>query len=333
MYRRAELFAVVPFPGHPLGIAVDDGTIYVATHRQADGAPGVASHIYAYNRYGDTIADWTIEGQTDPIQGLSGLALDAEGVLYVVDQSPSRVITLNPRTGEQHPYAELPDVPLCGDTTPDGSCSAAGTDRPAAGINLVFGPDGHLYIGDLQQALIWRVPPGGGTGEVWYTSRTWDSLFGPNTVRFINENTLLVAESAHGLLDPADLPTAKGRLYTMDILPDGSPGTPELFWEGTRDGDTPDGFAISENGNVYVALAVGNQVLMLDRHGREIKRFGNHPFPQEIPFDLPGGVAFFDNCLLVTNQVFLGGPLDHQVVFSLPTYERGRELFRPEIGS
>jgi len=326
------VFAPVPFPGHPLAIAVDDNTVYVATHRAADGTPGVSSHVYAFNQHGSLIADFRVKGQDDPIQGVSGLAVDGDGLLYVVDQSPFRVITLDPRTSQQELYAELPDVPLCGggDTI---QCSEASVDRPAAPINCAFDMHGNLYVGDLQQALIWRIPPGGGDAEVWFTWNEWDSIFGPNTVRFLDEHTMLVAVSAYKLMNPSELPTARGRLYTITIDEAGNPQEPELFWEGTQDGDTPDGFAVSEQGNVYVALAVGNQVLVLGPDGREIKHVGNDPFQREIPFNLPGSVAFFKNRLLVTNQVFLGGPLDQQVVFSMPVYERGKELYRPVIGS
>ncbi|ONK13120.1 SMP-30/gluconolactonase/LRE family protein [Streptomyces sp. MP131-18] len=331
---QVEVWAEVPFPGHPLGIAVDRDTIYVATHRDITNQPDVASHIYAYNRHGDITADFTVKGQIHPVQGISGLALDHDGILYAVDQSPSRVITLDPRTGEQTTYAELPDVPLCEGDARDAGCSAATADRPAAPINLAFDPDGNLYIGDLTQALIWRVPPGGGTGEVWYTASDMDSLFGPNTVRFLDHGrTLLLAESAHDLQDPDELANARGRLYTLDIGRDGRPGQRRLFWEGGP-GETPDGFAVSRSGTVYVALAVASTLLVLSRDGREITRLPaasqDNEEPQ-VPFDLLGGVAFHDNQLLITNQAFLGGPAAHQVIFSVTVHERGKRLFRPRI--
>lgn len=330
MDLSAEVFAEVPFPGHPLGIAVDGRTVYVGTHHDISGQPGVPSHVYAYTVHGEITADWTIEGQAASGQGIAGMALDHDGRLFIVDQAPARIIVLDPKTGGQELYAEIPDVPLCGGGAPDGGCSAAGTDRPAQPINLCFGASGDLFVGDLTQAAIWRVPPGGGSAEVWYTHPDLDSLFGPNTVRFLNSRTLLFADSAYGLLDGADLPTAKGRLYTLEIGPDGKPGRRKLFWEGTAAGETPDGFAIGQSGNVYIAAAVANLLLILGPDGREISRIPTSQ-KQDVAFDLPGGVAFLDSQLLVTNQAFLGGPQSHQVVFTINVHERGKRLYRPRI--
>lgn len=332
----AEVFAAVPFPGHPLGIAVErDGTVYVGTHRQATGEPNVASHVFAYNQQGKVVHDWEITGQADTGQGITGIALDADGVLYIVDQAPARVLTLDPRTGEQKVYAELPDVMLCSAGGQPGACSDAATDRPAQPINLCFGPDGHLYVGDLTQAAIWRIPPGGGSANVWYTTADLDSLFGPNTVRFLDRGrTLLLADSATGLQDPANLPTAKGRLIKLTLNDDGSPGTRETFWEATGDGETPDGFAVGESGTVYVALAVANALAVISPDGDEITRVPLTPqqnAERKIPFNLPGGVAFAGRKVLVTNQVFLGGPEEQQVIFSIAVHEDGMALFRPRI--
>jgi sugar lactone lactonase YvrE len=209
-------------------------------------------------------------------------------------------------------------------------------DNRSAGqpINLAFDPDGSLYVGGLTQALIWRVPPGGGTAEVRYTASDMDSLFGPNSVRFLDHGrTLLIAESARDLQDPDELANARGRLYTLEVQHDGRPGERRLFWEGGP-GETPDGFAISRSGTIYVALAVASTLLVLSRDGREITRLpttSQDNDEPEVPFDLLGGVAFYNDQLLITNQVFLGGPAAHQVIFSLTVHEYGKRLFPPRI--
>lgn len=330
---HADVFSEVPFPGHPLGIAVDRDTVYVGTHRTATGQPGVPSHIFAYDCHGEVTADFTIQGQAETGQGIAGIALDHDGVLYIVDQAPSRIITLDPRTGEQSLYAELPDVPVCSGM-PDGTCTLSKTDRPAQPINLCFDPEGNLYVGDLTQAAIWRVPNGGGNAEVWYTAADLESLFGPNTAHFLDHGkTVLFSQSAHGLLDPDKLATASGRLYTLEVGRDGKPGRRKLFWEGGP-GDTPDGFAVGRSGNVYVALAVANTLLVLGPDGREIMRIPTTPENndnRQVPFDLPGGVAFYGEHLLITNQAFLGGPGAHQVILSIPVHERGKGQFRPRV--
>jgi len=330
----AEVFASVPSPGHPLGIATaDDGTVYVGTH-QAAGEPNVPSKVFAFDQHGKVVQEWQIDGQAENGQGITGIALDADGVLYIADQTPARVVTLDPRTGEQKVYAELPDVELCSAGGQPGACSEAATDRPSQPINLAFGPDGNLYVGDLTQAAIWRISPGGGSAEVWYTAADLDSLFGPNTVKFLDRGrTLLFADSATGLQDPANLPTAKGRLIKLTVNEDGSPSERETFWEAQGDGETPDGFAVGESGTVYVALAVANTLAVISPDGAEITRVPLTPeqnAERKVPFDLPGGVSFFGRKVLVTNQVFLGGD-GKPVVFSIDVHEGGKALFRPHI--
>lgn len=329
------VFAEVPFPGHPEGITVEtNGTVYVATHQDATGGPGVPSHIYAYNRHGLITADFTIKGQDPTGQGLVGLALDHDGLIYALDRHPSRVITVDPRTGEQCTYAELPTVPPCGDSEPDGHCTAATHGYPAFPDDLAFAPDGTLYITDLTQALIWRVPAGGGSAEVWYTSADLDSLFGPNGIRFLDHGrTLLFAQSAHDLHDPAEIPSAQGRLYKLRINSDGTPGERTLLWEG-RPGEAPDGFAVGRSGNLYVALALPGALLVLDPQGREITRVPATPEDNARmapPYDMPASVAFHGDQVLITNQAYFGGPPEHQVVLSVDVHERGKRLFRPRI--
>ena len=37
-----------------------------------------------------------------------------------------------------------------------------------------WGPDGSLYVTDYQQAVIWRIPPGGGRPVIWLADRRLD---------------------------------------------------------------------------------------------------------------------------------------------------------------
>ena len=62
-----------------------------------------------------------------------------------------------------------------------------------------------------------------------------------------------------------------GRLYTVPVQPDGAPGALTQVWESLPV-DAPDGLAIAESGNVYVALAGTSQVLMLSPQFAELAR-------------------------------------------------------------
>ena len=35
-------------PGHPVGVVLDRGYVYVGTHQAADGSPNLPSHVYRY---------------------------------------------------------------------------------------------------------------------------------------------------------------------------------------------------------------------------------------------------------------------------------------------
>ena len=76
--------------------------------------------------------------------GLLGMALDAQGLLYVADMN-GRVDRVDPRTGAQEVYATIP-------TSTDTSF----TDMPGF---VAFGGDGNLYVGDWSAPVVWRVPP------------------------------------------------------------------------------------------------------------------------------------------------------------------------------
>ncbi|GLW05409.1 hypothetical protein Misp01_05390 [Microtetraspora sp. NBRC 13810] len=327
-----DVFASVPYPGHPETIVVDNGTVYVGTHQDATGAPGVPSKVFAYDRQGRLQREYAIRGQAAQGQGLLGMAMDGDGLLYVIDHNPSRVFTLNPRTGEQRDYAYFRDVAPCTPGQPANDCSATVGDQPAFADDLAFSPDGTLYVTDINQALIWRVPPGGGTPKVWFTDPRLESIFGPNGIRFTdNGRTLMFAQSLHGVSDPSGIPTGRGRLYKLPITAGGSPGDLVPFWE-SKPGDGIDGFAIGRSGKMYVAVANANALMVLSTTGQELGRTPATPeenAQREVPFNMPAGVAFLDDRVLVSNQAFFNGPLEHQVMFDVYVGEPGKPLFRP----
>lgn len=331
-----RLFARVGSPGQPEGIVVDtDGTVYVSTHNHDKGDADAPSKVFAYAPDGELLRDYEISSQhDDESHGLLQMAFDADGLLYVLGRNPAQVFTLDPDTGEEEVYATFADVPPCQSVAEGEPCSAAAADLGAFPDYPVFAPDGTMYVTDLEQALIWRVPPGGGEAEVWFTDARLESVFGPNGIQFLDDGeTLLFAQT--GSLPPGTTDGGTGKLYTLPVADDGSPGELELFWEG-QPVDGPDGFAVAASGKVYVALAGANQVLLLSPGGEELARVPATPVDnqqQEVPFDTPASVAFHGERILVTNQSFFTGTEASWAVLDVFAGEEGLPLFRPEVAA
>lgn len=335
-----DLFARVPAPGAPEGIAIhSDGRVFVGTSPKEGGPLGRRrpSKVFAYSRRGELRRQYVIEGQDldDPFYGLVGMAFDGRDRLYAADAAPPRIVRLNPRTGAQRTYASFRDVPPCFLARRSKNCSDTVLDMEPFPDYPVFAPDGTMYVTDLTQALIWRIPAGGGRPSVWFTENGFESLFGPNGIQFMADGrTLLFALSTES--SPLADPRRTAGLYRIRARADGSAGRPRQFWESGI-ADVPDGFAISRSGYVYVALSgtTGNAVAVVSPRGKEVARAPASELENqrmEVPFDQPASVAFLGKRALVTNHALFSRNPDHYAVLDLFAGERGLPLYRPLLG-
>lgn len=327
-----KVLAHVPPPGYPaLSLVAPDRTIYVGTFTSASGDDNGPSKVFAFAPDGHLNREYTITGQTPgAANGVQTAAIDAKGRLYLLDQHPARVLTLDPQTGAQATYATFSDVPSCmpGQTS---DCSATVADNEPEPDYAAWGVDGSLYVTDFTQGLLWRVPPGGGKAQVWFTDPHLDgSEFGPAGIALMpDRRTLMLSTSAGGIVTGDD-PTT-GKLYTLPIQPDGKPGQlTKLYESGPREG--PDGFALAASGNIYLAL-VGpgaNQLVEIAPDGKEIARVST-PSDAEVPFDSPSSVQFDGDRLIVTNDAFFSGDQTHFVLFDVFAGEPGEPVFVPGV--
>lgn len=247
------------------------------------------------------------------------------------------MLLLNPDTGRQKTYATFRDLPSCGPGQSPPSCSPNAVDERPVPNYAAWGPDGSLYVTDYLQAVLWRVPPGGGEAEVWLADRKLDGIdFGTTGIALAaDEKTLLVAQgsSAGG----GDGNPSTGKIYELPIQPDGSPGTLTRFYE-SEPTDVPDGFAIARSGRLYVPM-VGTtaQIAVVSPEGEEIERFPEQPFSGEngspVPFDSPSSAMFLGTRLIVANQSAVAGDPAHQAILDVEVGERGIEpLIPPRAG-
>jgi len=307
---QVRVFAKISAPGYPAdALVTSNGTVYAGTfHSLLALSSSGPSKVFKYSPAGVlertyTIRDETPGGDDDGVQVSN---TDHHGLLYLLNQSPAQVLTLNPVTGAEKVYASFPNLPPCNASgQPAGACSdGLGYQAPEPDFSA-WGPDGSLYVTDYNQSVIWRVPPGGGRARVWFTNKNLFGLIvGPaGLVLMPNHHTLLFDVGgdvyAGGTL-------ADGRLYTIPIKANGKPGTLTQIWQSTP-AEAPDGLALARSGHIYIALVgpTGNAIQELSAKGHDLDRVPANLLvneTQSIPFDAPGNVTFDGDNILVGNQ-------------------------------
>jgi sugar lactone lactonase YvrE len=327
-----SVLAVIPTPGYPALPHVVGNLIYEGTYDNPAG-DSVPSRVLEYTPDGTLTHSWTVQGQDlSKPHGVQVAANDARGRPFLLDKTSGRIIRLDPQTGAQTLYSQVPDLPTCSAAAAGRPCSPALLDLAPMPDYAAWGPDGSLYVTDYQQAVIWRVPPGGGPAHIWLADRRLDGgPFGTACLTLMpDRHTLLFDQASSGGL--GSLNPTTGKLYTVPIQADGSAGPLTRLWE-SGPADAPDGCALAASGDIYLALVgASDQIVELSPSGQEIGRFGqqftganNSP----VPFDSPSGIAFLGTRLIVANQSYFAGSKANQALLALETGEAGATVYVP----
>src|SRR3954452_16668927 len=335
---NTKLFAPVPAPGAPEPVVIaPDGTVYTATLNAESGDTKAPSKVFAFTPDGKLKRAYDIKGQDLSAEhGLSGMAMDADGFLYIGSLAPPAIYRLDPKTGRQTTYATLRDVPICSDTVKT-DCSNAGQDMKPWPDYIVIAPDGSIYETDSLQALIWKVPPGGGKGQVWLTDNRLQSLigppaFGPSAMKLGPDHRTLWFTTVEGPTGDGD-PSA-GRIWRVPIHDDGTPGPLNQFYVA-QSADAPGGMGFARSGDVYVTLTGSNAIAQIGPDGKEKTRFPdpvtNMTFAP--PLDGPLDVAFRGNSLLVANSGFVSNNASSFAILDVNVGEPGYDVLRPKIAA
>jgi sugar lactone lactonase YvrE len=200
-------------------------------------------------------------------------------------------------------------------------------------------------VTDYQQAVIWRVPPHGGSPQVLLADPRLDgNMFGTAGIELAADHrTLLFTQASSaglggvqlpGLPTPSDLNPTTGKLYAVTIQADGRPGPLRQLWE-SRPAEAPDGLAIARSGDIYIALPgpTSNQIVELDGSGHELARFPSAPATgsngSPVPFDAPSSVMFLGTQLVVANQAFVSGNTADMAILTVEAGEPGLTPYIP----
>jgi hypothetical protein len=288
------VFASVPAPGHPFGVAVDNARVYISTSAGdffADPATGGhlnsdGERVFAYDKKGNLVTTTSIATGANSNMGLFGLALDGNPTpdhqLYVADMN-GRILRLP--LGQKNATPVLfAQAPL-----PGGWMVTMWND-------LVFDRAGNLFMTD-DKPRIWRVTPDG-QASIWFEDPRLTGLFG------------FAGGPLGGRIDPsgkffyftitisAEFP-GEAVVYRLPLVEHPSASDLQVVHRfPVVAGQQPPqaaGLAFANSGDMYVSLIGTNQIAVLDPAGNEIRRISS-PL-----FDSPWGLAFIGQSLLVTN--------------------------------
>lgn len=247
---------------------------------------------------------------TARFRGPNGIAVDANGVLYVSDAGNERIRKITP-DGMVSTIAGNP--PLGTDGTAfgdflDGPALQAEFSVPAG---LAVDSKGDLFIADVFNNRIRELTPNGVVSTLAGNALPSvpglpdgppgiGSMITPNGVAILNATTLVVADTGDMEIRTIDIPT--GTLKTLS-------GNPMLDMNnfpigGFQDGDptkaqfnSPTSAAVGPDGTVYVADTGNNRIRVVDPMGNATTFAGNDtPASQDgkgtvATFNSPDGIA------------------------------------------
>jgi sugar lactone lactonase YvrE len=337
-----RVFARIQTPGFPaMAYVHPNGRVYAGTYVNPSGS-SQRSRVFEYDAGGTLLRSWVVPGQDlSKDHGVQVATSDARGRLVLLDRSPARALLLDTVKGTFTQYATFADLAPCLPLQTGPDCSPTVGDREPQANYGAWGPDGSLYVSDFLQGVVWRVPPGGGAAQIWLPDRKLDGgEFGTTGLALAaDRRTLLIAQGSSAGLGDGN--PATGKIYAVEIKPDGTPGDMRQLWESGPT-DLPDGFGVARSGRLYVPLAgTANQIAVVAPDGTEVERFPNSPGGgdngSEIPFDTPSSARFLGTRIIVANQSFTGDR-DNQALLDVEVGEPGltelipgRDTKRPRL--
>lgn len=329
-------YAIKPFaplpavPGFYEGVAIHGDIVFVSGPARFGTAGTGPSAIQRYNRKnGKPMKPIAVAGEDlNQEHALSNIATDCQGRVYALSTQLG-LLQFTQQKGRyvQQNYGDpLPNLPVCGPGV-SGACEPTSTDSPPLPNDIAFDAQGRAYVTDSLQATIFRYPAGGGAPEVWFQSPSLEGggpiPFGPNGIR--------VAPAGLHVLFATTTSSANPGVGTLYILPlkDGNTDADLKVVHQYSQGEGPDQLAFGAKGDLYVTLALANQVSIVKVVGNEV-RVGSKP-GDAVPLDNPAALAFDakSQSLLIVNHALLSGDPAHFALLRADVRDPGSPLFEP----
>ena len=268
----ATTFATLPDDAaHPEGITVDaDGNVYVTTFEPTKTGPG---QMFVFSHSGHLLRRVAIAGSDSKLLDLA--FHPTTGALLVIDFGSARVLTVNPFTGANTVFTQLP---------------------VGAGPNvLTFDRLGNVYISDSFGGTIFRTGPAGGAAVAWKTdpllTTTGVPPFGANGLAFNRAQTSLFVAN-----------TGNDSVVQIDVSPGFVAGTAREF---TNSVNGADGLIIDDEDNLWIAANQSDEIVVVDPTGRAIAKLGDFDGldAKGAPVNLlfPASLVRHGNFIYVTN--------------------------------
>lgn len=331
---NVQILVRVPKPGFPALPHVIGNRIFEGSYDNPTG-DSTSSRVFEYSPAGKLVRSWTVRGQdVSQPHGVQVAANDSRGRLILLDKTSGRILRLNPANGRQTLYSRVPDLPICTGAPKGQPCSAEAQDLAPMPDYAAWGPDGSLYVTDYQQAVIWRIPPGGGKAQIWLGGPQLDGgMFGTACVLLLpDHHTLLFDQASNGGVPGTGPSPSTGKLYEVPIRPNGRPGPLRKLWQ-SGPADAPDGCVLSRSGHIYIALAgASNQIVELSPQGGVLARFGQQytgTNNSSVPYDTPSGLAWLGTDLILANQAYLDQNTANMALLNVEAGESGRASYVP----
>jgi sugar lactone lactonase YvrE len=225
-------FAVLPDDdAYPATVAVGaDGTVYTGSY--------VTGAIWSITPDG-TFSE--IPGTRDALGSVSGLAVDAEGTLYVVDLDDSNPLTLG---------GSVKRIALDGRiTTFDGPGDEQGFLLPD---DITLDVQGRVYVSDRGRREVWRYEADGSGGSVWWTAPESDSETRPAPTGLAYDpaaDAILITDSNLDAIDRVLIATGETERLYQHLGTEHAPGL--------------DGVTVVPDGTIYAAALAQNGLVRL----------------------------------------------------------------------